>query len=219
MKYITVGLTLFLLVTLAWAGTYQNDFEIERDFLDDKQNGVWKVHPNAFTWEGGVIRGVGPNKLLMFGEPNWTDYTLQVKVQLQANSSGGMGLRFNNGPHYSFWFDESANLVGISTRAFPRLDILVEKSFNLEPDTWYSLKGVAEGKKLEFYIGEQLVVETENDRFSSGMAGVCTLQGVILFDDFLLQGPDVPDGGRGTVVAVEPQAKLATIWAKIKNSR
>ena len=215
MKFTIIGLILFLLVVSTWAGTYQDDFEVEQNFLDDKQNGVWKLDVNSFTWEDGAIRGIGNFNLLMFGLVDWTNYTLEVKVKPLTNSRGAMGIRHNNGPHYVYWLDESVNKAGITKSDFT---LLIEESVNVEPDTWYSLKGVAEDDNLEFYVNGELIMEVKDTSYSKGRAGICVVSGTVFFDDFILTGPDVPDGGHGTV-AVEPKAKLATTWAKIKQSR
>ena len=203
----------FVAIPHALAGTYRNDFENEADFLEDKAQGIWNFHVDSFTWEDGAIRGSGRGQLLMFGSVDWTDYTLEVKVQLQADSSGGIGLRFNEGPHYIFWVDEATDLVGVTEAASAGIDILGEESFTIEPGTWYSLKGVAAGNNLEFYINGERVIKVEHGDQSAGMAGICVLRGSILFEDFVLTGPDVPDSGRWTVTAVSP-----TKWAEIKAS-
>ena len=112
------------------AGTYRNDFKVEDRFNKDKTDGVWKLDVDSFIWQNGAIRGSGVSKLLMFGEITWTDYSLTVRVKPEANAEGGIGLRYDNGPHYVFWFDEPANQVGIFAAGAG--GTLVENSFNLK---------------------------------------------------------------------------------------
>jgi len=38
---------------------------------------------------------------------------------------------------------------------------------------------------------------------------------IVMFDDFVVTGPNIPDGGPGAK-AVHPEDKLATMWARLK---
>jgi hypothetical protein len=102
---------------------------------------------------------------------------------------------------------------------------MISVPFQTKLNTWYALKAVAKGKQLEFYIDGKLVAEGKNNEFPAGKAGfVVQTMGVqpveALYDDFVMTGPEVKDGGhwnpKAHGQAVELQSKLATTWGEIK---
>ncbi|MBI1926642.1 hypothetical protein HYR99_20675 [Candidatus Poribacteria bacterium] len=75
-----------------------------------------------------------------------------------------------------------------------------------------------------------MVVKAKDNTHPAGKAGfvVNNLAGGTvesLFDDFVMTGPEVKDGGHWNPKAhpqqqpVEPQGKLATTWGKVKRGR
>jgi RNA polymerase sigma factor (sigma-70 family) len=87
--------------------------------------------------------------------------------------------------------------------------------FKIEADRWYRLKVTVKGNLVKCFIDGKRVSEFQSDLYPSGKVGVSVDGVVAMFDDFVVTGPEIPDGG--TSFAVNPQAKLATTWEGIKS--
>ncbi len=48
----------------------------------------------------------------------------------------------------------------------------VQEKFEVEEDTWYKLKAVAEGENLEFYINDELFLKGKDAQFPTGKVGI-----------------------------------------------
>jgi hypothetical protein len=212
------------------AGTYRDDFDNQQDFANDRQNGVWIAEFNntaieTIAWENGAVKvdmtpsGGG----LSIGDNTWKDYTVECKIKQLKSSFNGSGILLrhpiNSAAAYFFGIKEPKvkeagiylNLTGpLST--FP---------FEYELDKWYSLKAVIKGNQLEFYIDDKLMAKAEDDRNQAGCVGFGTF-GTAIFDDFVMTGPEVKDGGHwdpkahDQLTAVKPQNNLAVTWGQIK---
>ncbi|MFQ6043796.1 MAG: sigma-70 family RNA polymerase sigma factor, partial [Candidatus Poribacteria bacterium] len=95
-----------------------------------------------------------------------------------------------------------------STHQFPKA------LFETEADRWYRLKMTVEGDLIRCFVDQKQVSEFRSNLYSSGMVGFAVNGVVAMFDDFVVTGPDIPDGGPG--FAVNPRDKLATAWGRIK---
>lgn len=218
-----IALCIFLASISAYAGTWRDDFENEQDFINDCGNGVWIEDINLFTWENGSVKAAfSPNGAgLITGDYSWKDYTIECKVKpLQVNWPGvGLLLRrtctFCN-PCYYF------ALAGKDADIYRNLVTPLNSSpFELEMEKWYSLKAIAQGDQLEFYVDGKLVAKAKDSVYPAGKAGFCVF-GVALFDDFVMTGPEVKDGGHwdpkahGQRAVVKSQVRLIETWGEIK---
>ncbi len=234
--HLHVFIALWLLMALmatpcTWAGTFRDDFENEKDFLNDKQlrdGGVWGEDIAFYTWEKGTIKGinVGDNVWgLITGDYSWEDYTVECKVKpLQNNGYVGLYLRrpcIDCLPCYVF-------ALSVRDGAAIYLDFwqkLNSSPFEAQKNTWHSLKAVVQGDSLEFYIDNKLVAKAKDKTRTAGKAGFIIDNGEVLFDDFVMTGPKVKDGGHWNPKAhpqqqpVEPQRKLTTTWGNMKRGR
>ena len=84
-----------------------------------------------------------------------------------------------------------------------------------EVDTWYRLKMEVEGDQITAFVDDAKVFALRDGLFASGPACIAVNGVRATFDDFMVTGPDVPDGGPGYLV--ESSGKLATTWAHLKN--
>jgi hypothetical protein len=93
---------------------------------------------------------------------------------------------------------------------------------NPSKDIWYQLKVIAKGDNFKLYIDEKTVGEFTDNSIPSGEVGLPVSNTHVHFDDIIITGDDVEDGGSWDPAkhpeekAVEPKSKLATAWAKIK---
>ncbi|MFQ6042252.1 MAG: hypothetical protein ACE5PV_15460 [Candidatus Poribacteria bacterium] len=239
---------LWLLLTLiaapsTRAGTFRDDFDNEEDFLKDKQfreGGVWGEDIAQFTWENGAIKGRNDRNdanfcfALITGDYGWKDYTVECKAKLITDLDfdfDGIGLALRRpcidcAPYYSFFFgrhpggNTGVSIGGKKGEKEPMKALAIAPFQNIRKDVWYTLKAVAQGEQLEFYVDNKLVLEAKDNAFPAGKAGFAVQNGgggplEALFDDFIMTGPEVKAHDQ----AVEPQSKLATTWGEIKRSR
>ncbi len=219
-RQLTICIAILCLVSAApaFAGTFRDDFENEQDFVKDKQMGVWGEDVGQYTWEEGAIKGTPKDQefswLLITGDYGWEDYIVECKIKLLGNqgSAGVVARRpcINCNPGYAFDLDPSADQVAIYQEA----NVLGSSPFTPEVDRWYSLKAVVEGMHLKFYVDGELLVEAEDTTHPEGKGGFYVSKITALFDDFVMTGPEVEDGGHWE--AVMPSGKLAATWGTLK---
>ena len=232
----TISMTVLVLIGLfalagpSLAGTWRNDFEDEKAFEREKKEGVWDEDLTFFSWDDGEC--VGESRMvnwwyyLVIGELTWRDYSAECKVKLVedfGNGEFGIALRRTpwQQPVYDFGLFPSQNMAKIGD--IPGAVVAQEK-FEVEEDTWYKLKAVAEGKNLEFYIDDELSLEGKDARWPAGKVGIYIHMAHARFDDLIISGDDVEDGGSWDAAkhpegkAVEAKGKIATSWGKVKAS-
>ena len=105
--------------------------------------------------------------------------------------------------------------------AFPQINGQAQRgkvrAFTPQPDHWYTLKAIAQGSSTEFYLDDEFVGKFGYAALRSGSVGLVVSNALAHFDDFVVTGPDIPDGGpNGVSFSVEPKDKLATRWGSIK---
>jgi hypothetical protein len=156
--------------------------------------GVWE---NAIchddVWTGGDEDGVTyveqhtvnnlariTNPLLITGDPEWSDYTLEVKVRpLSFADMAGIAFRYRTNRHYYLFA-----LTG-GKRAVLRLRLPFEKKtrvaewkdlgaadFTYDVKRWYTLKVENEGPKIRAYVDGKLLIEASDNEILKGKIGV-----------------------------------------------
>lgn len=217
----------FMLPLPSLAGTWRNDFEDKKVFEREKKEGIWDEDPTFFSWENGECSGESRDVnwwyFLVIGELSWKDYSAECKVRLVDDFGGDFGIALRRTPwqqpSYDFGLFPSQNMAKIST---PTFSVIAQEKFDVEEDTWYKLKAVAEGKNLEFYINDELFLKGKDSRYPAGKVGIYIYNIHAHFDNLIISGDDVEDGGSWDPAkhpeekAVEPKGKLATSWGKLK---
>jgi hypothetical protein len=216
----------FLLALPGLAGTWRNDFEDEKVFEQEKKEGIWDEDLNFFSWEDGECSGESRDPgwwyFLVIGELTWKDYSAECKVKLVedfGNGEFGIALRRTpwQQPSYDFGLFPSQNMAKIATMP---LSVITQEKFDVEKDIWYKLKAVSEGKKLEFYLNDEFFLKGKDAQFPAGKVGIYIHSIHAHFDDLIIFGDDVEDGGSWDpakhLKAVEPKGKQATTWGEIK---
>ncbi len=220
------------LVVAADAGTWRDDFEEEQDFLNDKrqrEGGVWGEDIHAYTWEDRAIKGTNQGNnfflSLITGDYAWSDYTVECRVKvLKIEMNAGfiwIGLMLRRpcidcNPAYYFIFT-SQSQVSVQRQG----GVLGTEPFDLELERWYQFRATVEDEWIAFYIDDELILDAKDATHRAGKAGVLVWHGVALFDDFVMSGPEVTDGGHWNPqvhpdLGVKPTGKLTTTWAHLK---
>ena len=58
----------------------------------------------------------------------------------------------------------------------------------------------------------------DDEPLKGGQAGLVVADGQARFDNVEITGPNIDNGGPGKAFPVEPRAKLATTWGKLKKN-
>lgn len=223
MKRTMIYLTLFLLVTSAWAGTYKEDFSTGAF-------GLTRPTPTNF---GNMNLGVENRTLIaeftqpwppetplfwplnpyaVGGEPkwdsSWKDYTLETRTKLVSDEidpegwvAWGLGIRLgicsgiNQGYFFLIDFHEQTTLI---RKFFPGQNGTIRENISRRPfaaakDVWYKLKVVTQGNHFQFYIDDKLIDEIDDDTIPEGCPALQIRNATVHFDWLILSGSEIPD--------------------------
>ncbi len=220
-----VGLIICCMAVLhAFAGTWRDDFE-DGD-LDD-----WLGVTKDWTVEDGECSGEFFNappdmaEIIITGDVGWRNYTVRCKIKFMGEPppSGSAGLTFRDSNmawgRYSFGInaDEDTAVGNKSVEPNVTQPSEVPLDFTLSEDTWYELEIIVEGDHFEFYIDGEPAGEFDDKSLSSGNVGLFVRNTQAHFDDVVITGPEIPDGGPG--FAITSQSKLATVWGSVKRGK
>jgi len=228
MTYSLMFFCVLMFSQITWSGEWTFDFE---DAAQAKQwkvaNGTWKIEKGAYS----EIAGAEKAAHVLFGEDDWTDYTVEAKIRIDANKWVGLVFRaISEHEYYVLYQEPSPGVTAFfqhhgdvwDKRARPvpnKTPIKIKKGGkgdNIEEGEWYHLKIVVEGNDLKWFINDHLQAETklkrvgELDVYKKGKVGLWAWQSKASFDDFKVYGPDIEGQ------AVEPQNKLTVTWGKLK---
>jgi len=219
----------------AFAGTWSDGFQDAK--LKDWQL-VFQFGPTTFKAEDGELSMEVHSGFVSFlwiiGSSLWGNYTLTVKVKILdefgAYVDGAVYIHYNGvgGDYYFFVADKWTQVYpgvppeGKGAFAFPWINNTVQMGkaivFTPESDHWYTLKAITQEEHTEFYIDSKLIGAFDYAELKSGSVGLGVSNAHVHFDDFVVIGEDIPDGGPGGVsISVGKNYKLATSWGEIKS--
>ena len=210
---VSVILMVAILTSIASAGVWQENFD---NGLPDGWNdvkGEWKIQKDAYAETSGAQYAK-----TMFGDEDWTDYTVAVDVTLvedvnvnavglliRADADGDNGMRF--------WIRTDEHKCQFSRWRENQWEHIVTP-LPVEPEVGetYRLKVVAEGQNYECFVDDELLFEGEDDmKFrDSGRIGFIAYEANVHYDNLVIDGDDIP------AFAVAPNGKLATRWGQLK---
>jgi len=240
--FVLVASVILMLATSALAGTWKIDFEDGN--LDDWEvmkaeeikntNPAWffgcgfgvSLEEKAWSVENGILvaKNMGGYDAITIGDTSWTDYSVQANIKvLEENISCGpcganIVLRFSGvNRFYTAGIAPPPAVSKVICLQHPKLD----KPFRgvpwgLKLNTWYKLKLVAKGAHFDVYLDDALVTAFDDDTVASGRARLLFGKARVHFDDVIITGDEIPDGGPS---ALEPKSKLVTTWGKMKQAR
>ena len=224
MKYTIVGLTLFLFVISAWAGTLKDNFNGgNMDEWIKVGNGDWKIENGELILKSNNI----PFGLTI-GETSWTDYSVSARTKIIEYQNDGwidaaaLMLRWSsmwNGYDFCLgdWFATGKSVFALYLQGdnFEGHNI-VSLPFQWKLNTWYHLKVTAKGNTFKFYVDDELVLNYVDNVHSTGRPGigVGVTATIAHFEDFVLTGDEVPD--LDLTFPVSPSGKITTLWGRIK---
>ncbi|MEK7395713.1 MAG: hypothetical protein AAB116_02140 [Candidatus Poribacteria bacterium] len=218
MKIILV-LCVFMVALPAFAGTFKDNFDDGNlDGWVKSGNGSWEVLDGRCKIS--LFPG-GPCSLMMIGEPDWKDYTVEIEMQSnQAFDYIGFRVRvqdFDNGYPWVVcvtdntvrWYTQINNNFTVITSDKTQGDLIREK---------HTLKAVIKGNEFEGYYDGKLIRVAIFDHFKTGKVtiGICgSGPSSAFFDNVIITGDKVPDNSK----SVESKGKLAAIWGEIRRGK
>jgi hypothetical protein len=221
---IAVLLVCFVSTSPALAGTWKDDFE--DGFVD------WRGVDHCWTVEDGECSGrflnapAGSYQTILVGDVEWTDYTVNCKMKFTGNRTPGgyAGMSFRNAGMMGHAFAIDAPSGTAKGWASTTNVSKVPLPFALSKDTWYELKIIVEGDHFEFYIDGKRAGKFVDDSIPSGCVGLEVRNVHAHFDDVIISGDDVEDGGNwepaehpGEAVVVKSDNRLVTTWASVRS--
>ncbi len=120
------------------------------------------------------------NPLIITGDPEWSDYTLKVKVRpLSIAEMAGVAFRYHTNRHY-YLFAMTGGKRAVLRLRLPfetRYRIadwkdLGEAAFPYDTKRYYTLKVENDGPKIRAYIDGKLLIEASDGEILKGKAGV-----------------------------------------------
>lgn len=189
-------------------------FALFFDFDDNEKPEGWKEKSGKWKVENGVYIGEELNAIegvTLIGEEDWTDLTFEATVRKAEGNWMALVVRWvdvNN--HYGLWVNlgNSTAEWWVKTGAYAQHSAGAIK-LNKEK---YKLKIVAKGNTFEGYYNDKLVTTMEHEDHKQGRIGLLVWEGSSGFDDVSIMGLGIPE------LAVNPQGKVVSTWARIKAS-
>lgn len=169
------------------------------------------------------------NPLLITGDPEWTDYTVEVRVKpLSVTNLAGIAFRYHTNRHYYLFALAGGNKVRLALHLpietelrVPAWKELASADFAYDTERYYTLKIEVAGPQMRAYVDGKLVVQASDSELPKGKAGI-TAGGPSRFQDFHVSTSDraardiadrirARDAELAHLRAANPQPKL---WKK-----
>ncbi|MEO2005607.1 MAG: family 16 glycoside hydrolase [Candidatus Poribacteria bacterium] len=205
----------------AMAGTWRDNF----DDGDYDGWGAWRG-----TWavvEGALIGESGQLAALVMGDESWSDYTVEIDVMVAGEldppaqfPQAGLSVR-NHFParpgHYESIFISFGawNIMVNHVTAAWGDNIKKSVAFDVEESSWHRFRAVADGTDFATYLDGELISEFVDDTGPLGKVALHVNGLEAHFDNVVIVGDDVPDGG--SLRPVDSGGKLTAVWASLKS--
>ena len=240
MKSLLVGSVIFLCTFSAWADTFLETFDVvdmegwQELIMLDGEPGSWEVLDGELQ---AISRG-GLTRLLVRGDETWKDYTITVDIKpLKKHGPGNIAIAARVMENWGVWCvignlpilePDSRAICQCGNFHDEKSRLLKSKhSPFLKLNKWSTMKLSVSGNILTLWVNgkqilgimeipEPIVVPgllEEFPEFLTGAAGFGLTNYTARFDNITITGEGIPDKGG---LSVEPRAKLATMWASLK---
>lgn len=240
MKSLLVGSVIFLCTFSAWADTFLETFDAvdiegwQELIMLNAEPGSWEVLDGELQ---AISRG-GLTRLLVTGNETWKDYTITVDIKpLKKHGPGNIAIAARVMENWVVWcVIGNLPILEPDSRAICQCGnfhdeksrlLKSKRSPFLKLNKWSTMKLSVSGNILTLWVnGKQIlgVMEIpepivgpglleEFPEFLTGGAGFGLTNYTARFDNITIIGEGIPDKGG---LSVEPRAKLATMWASLK---
>ena len=181
--------------------------------------------------------------LMPMGEEprTWKNYTVRVRMRAESapvleNTSPFFGVllydfdlelnQFHQVIMYMRWQDVTARALGSDGYAYK--SYLADVREGVWYDLYASIQTLDDFDRMTFRMEEEVNPVTQEKRtiaeaainwpfqIRSGGVGLLVRDARVSFDDFVLEGPNIPNGGTGGPWAVSPIGMAAQLWGDLK---
>ncbi len=224
--FIIVLLTCSMFAPSVLAGTFRDDFE------DGNLDGWRQAHPvSPVLWkivdgELECTRQDSISTILVIGEDDWSDYTIEYDFVLLEDL--GLGdvdaIARHIDPFWShvliFGCGDFPGGPTVFVQAFPGDKTEQEPFGPLELNQWHHIKLEVEDADCSFWVNDEKMMEYKDETVENGSIGLGLANYTARFDNVEITGPDVPDVTPPTWKgqSIEPKCKITTTWAEIKSN-
>ncbi len=152
------------------------------------------------------------NPIFLTGDPEWADYTVEVKVKpLALEHFAGVVFRYHTNLHYYCFGMAGGKEAQLALHLplekvfrVPQWKRLATAPFAYDVRRYYRLKVVNEGPKIRAFIDGRQVLEASDSEILKGKAGLMA-GGPARYEDFVVTAPDEAARNRRS----HPHAKSA----------
>ena len=159
---------------------------------------------------------------------NWTDYSVRVRAKLldtkKKDVEPRLGLSLYDqefeGNRYLTLVAPNLNELHI-VRVTNDVWQIIPFAFPVPQDEWIELTATIETmedvESVTFQVndGPELRIRAASP-LRAGKVGLVVRDAVVAFDDLVIEGETIPNGGRGVVRPVSPRGRAAVRWAELK---
>jgi len=168
---------------------------LQLDFSEGQLPSGWRVVSGKWEVHDGVLDGgKGTEQHLIFGgDKQWTDYTLQARVQMRGSSNPRITwlkayLFFRVQDERNFYrFGFHGDAKGVDLYKCVNDEWKHLGSYRIEPqrDRWYTLKVEAKGAKLTGFVDGKAVITARDTTFPRGGIGLGVMEDAMntIWDD------------------------------------
>jgi hypothetical protein len=221
MKTLTILLTISI---CAWWLSATSAVALLFEFKSEKEIADWELGPDATaTVENGMLKlevRNGQNSGIYFGDPDWTDYRMELKARKIQGPYFHLFIRVVE-PVQNFYFMEiSYNSDTTSLHRFEAgtgTEITPDgvrparpKSKDTKDGDAYTLVFEAKGETFKIYIDGKLMIEQKDNKYPNGRLGLGGRDSVVLYEYVDVEGTGIPPS------TVDAQGKLTSTWGRLK---
>ena len=237
-----------LIVSTAAAGSWHDDFE--GGGLDDWV--IYNFDPEAESWEeedGFVVGQIDQNPYLSLlslkplkpegvNADEWRNYTVRVRMRMESEPREDQDAKFGimlydrliQNQYHTILLEYHQAGIAASVRTAEGAEGRETESspFNVKRGVWYDLHATIEtldaGDRVVYQVNDNppVTVEWDGRQVQSGGVGLVISDGRFSYDDFVIEGDSIPDGGNGQPrsdhpTSVSPSGNAARLWAELKS--
>ncbi len=197
------------------------------EFKNEKEIADWELGPQVTAKvKDGMLEltvGGGKDSGIYFGDPNWTDYVMEVRARKTVGPYFHLFVRVQK-PALDFYFMEisyNSNTTslyqfagGTGVEITPGGNAARPKrpeSKDTKGGDAYTLTFEVKGETLKTFIDGKLMIEQKDKTYAKGRPGLGGRDSTVLYEYVDINGTGIKPS------AVESAGKLAVRWGQLKS--
>ena len=128
------------------------------------------------------------------GSSSWANYAVQARVKVDnfnGSNRAYVCARYKDGNNYyaASLYNRNGGTLEIRRKVGGSSKTLTSKNYSLSTGTWYTVKLVVNGNKIDMYVNGSRELTATDSSLSSGGIGLIAYKTVTKFDDVIVTGP------------------------------